>query len=163
MSPAQATSWLRKHCPRVLNLTSEQAIAKFSGRPYVHLGQGVNCSRLAGGRAVLLGNAAAAFPPVGQGGNAALESAMALDHCLAAGPLETVGTRYDAAWRPEADAISWIGAQIRYQNPVLGLRTLVSRAFGVDITSQAKSSTRPYSAVRQAAHRLGPLWPTTPR
>jgi len=42
---------------------------------------------------------------------------MVLDQCLASGPLDTVGARYDAAWSPEADAISWIGWQIRYQNP----------------------------------------------
>jgi hypothetical protein len=37
------------------------------------------------GSAVLLGDDAAAFPPVGQGGNAALESAMVLDQCLVPG------------------------------------------------------------------------------
>ena len=157
-SPTQATTWLRRHCPRVLDLTSEKAIAEFSRRQHVHLGQRLTCSRLYGGRAVLLGDAAAAFPPVGQGGNAALESAMVLDQCLASGPLETIGARYDAAWKPEADAVSWIGAQIRYQSPVMVLRAIITRAFGVDITSEAKSSSRSYSDVRQAARRFGPLW-----
>jgi kynurenine 3-monooxygenase len=107
---------------------------------------------------VLLGDAAAAFPPVGQGGNAALESAIVLDQCLAAGPLDTVGARFEAAWRPEADAISWIGGQIRYQNPWIFVRTIIATAFGVDVASQAKSSTRSYAEVRRAALRLGPLW-----
>jgi 2-polyprenyl-6-methoxyphenol hydroxylase-like FAD-dependent oxidoreductase len=157
-SPAQATAWLRKHCPRVLNLTSQRAITEFSGREYVHLGQRATCSHLYGGRAVLLGDAAAAFPPVGQGGNAALESAMVLDQCLAAGPRETVGARYDAAWKPEADAVSWLGSQIRYQDVRMVLRMAIARAFGVNIASLAKSSTRPYSDVRRAARRLGPIW-----
>jgi kynurenine 3-monooxygenase len=83
---------------------------------------------------------------------------MVLDECLAAGPLESVGARYDAAWKPEADAVSWIGAQIRYQHPVMNLRMVVTRAFGVNVMSQSKSSTRSYSDVRQAARRLGPIW-----
>jgi 2-polyprenyl-6-methoxyphenol hydroxylase-like FAD-dependent oxidoreductase len=157
-SPEQATTWLRKNVPRVLDLTSEQAVAEFSRREGVHLGQRLICSSLYGGRAVLLGDAAAAFPPVGQGGNAALESAIVLDQCLASGPLDTTGVRYNAAWKPEADAISWIGGQVRYQNPRMLLRTFVSGAFGINLFKQAKSSTRSYSDVRHAARRLGPIW-----
>jgi len=157
-SPDQATRWLRRHCPRVFDLTSEQAIAKFSRREYVHLGHGLTCSRLHGGRAVLLGDAAAAFPPVGQGGNAALESAIVLDQCLVSGPLDTVGARFEASWKPEADAVSWIGGQVRYQNPWMFVRMIIASAFGVNIASQAKSSTRSYAQVRRAARRLGPLW-----
>jgi 2-polyprenyl-6-methoxyphenol hydroxylase-like FAD-dependent oxidoreductase len=157
-SPTEAASWLRRRVPRALELTSEQAVAEFAGRAHVNLGQRLSCSRLHAGRAVLLGDAAAAFPPVGQGGNAALESAMVLDQCLTAGPLDTAGARYDAAWRPEAEAISWIGGQIRYQNPVMVLRSLATAPFGVNITSQAKSSSRSYADVRRAARRLGPIW-----
>jgi 2-polyprenyl-6-methoxyphenol hydroxylase-like FAD-dependent oxidoreductase len=157
-SPGQATDWLRRHVPRVLDLTSEQAIAEFSRREYVHLGQRLTCSRLHGGRAVLIGDAAAAFPPVGQGGNAALESAIVLDQCLAAGPLDTVGARFEAAWKPEADAISWIGGQVRYQNPWMFVRIIIATAFGVNVASQSKSSTRSYAQVQRAARRLGPLW-----
>jgi len=157
-SPEEATAWLRKHCPRALDLTSEQKIAEFSRRPAVPLGLGLSCSHLYGGRAVLLGDAAAAFPPVGQGGNAALESAMVLDQCLAAGPLETAGPRYQQAWKPEADAISWIGSQIRYQNPWSNVRVIVASILRANVFGQAKSSTVPYSEVRRAAGWLGPLW-----
>jgi hypothetical protein len=38
------------------------------------------------------------------------------------------------------------------------LRSIVARAFGVNVASEAKSSTRSYSDVRHAARRLGPLW-----
>jgi 2-polyprenyl-6-methoxyphenol hydroxylase-like FAD-dependent oxidoreductase len=157
-SPDQATTWLRKNTPRVLDLTSDRAVAEFSRREGVHLGQRLTCSSLHGGRAVLLGDAAAAFPPVGQGGNAALESAIVLDQCLVSGPLDTAGVRYDAAWKPEADAVSWIGGQVRYQNPRMLVRALVSGAFGINVFKQAKSSTRSYSDVRHAARRLGPIW-----
>lgn len=83
---------------------------------------------------------------------------MVLDQCLAAGTLETVGARYDAVWKPEADAVSWIGAQIRYQDLRMVARMVIARAVGVNIGSLAKSSTRPYSDVRRAARRLGPIW-----
>jgi len=157
-SPEQATAWLRRHCPRVLDLTGERAIADFSRRACVDLGQRLTCSHLHGGRAVLLGDAAAAFPPVGQGGNAALESAIVLAEALASGPLDTAGARYEAAWKPEADAISWIGGQIRYQDRRMLVRGIIAAACGVNITSQTKSSTRSYADVRRAAGRLGPLW-----
>jgi kynurenine 3-monooxygenase len=159
-SPAQATQWLRRHCARVLDMASEQAIADFAQRDWVHLGQRTTCSRLFGGRAVLLGEAAAAFPPVGQGANAALESAVALDQSLATGPVETAGARYEAAWKPEADAVSWMGAQIRYGNPWTSVRAIVSHTFGVNVFGQAKSSTKSYAQVQRAARRLGPLWAT---
>jgi kynurenine 3-monooxygenase len=157
-SPEDATTWLRKHAPRVLDLTSEQAIGEFSQREGAHLGQRLTCSSLHGGKAVLLGDAAAAFPPVGQGGNAALESAIVLDKCLASGPLDTAGARYNTAWKPEADAISWIGGQIRYQNTMANIRMITASVLGINIFKEAKSSTRPYSEVHQAARRLGPLW-----
>jgi 2-polyprenyl-6-methoxyphenol hydroxylase-like FAD-dependent oxidoreductase len=157
-SPAQATAWLRRHVPRALNLAGEQAIAEFSRRESIHLGQRLTCSHLHGGRAVLLGDAAAAFPPIGQGGNAALESAMVLDQCLASGPLDSAGARYEAAWKPEADALSWIGGQIRYQNRWAAVRAITATVFGAHVASQAKSSTRSYADVRRAARRLGPLW-----
>ncbi|GAA3688064.1 hypothetical protein GCM10022224_061700 [Nonomuraea antimicrobica] len=157
-SPEQAAAWLGRHVPRARDLTSEQAIAAFSRRESVHLGQRLICSSLHGGRAVLLGDAAAAFPPIGQGGNAALESAMVLDQCLATGSLDTAAARYEAAWKPEADALAWIGWQIRYQNRWTAVRAIISTALGANVTSQAKSSTRSYAEVRQAARRLGALW-----
>ncbi|MEV1170625.1 FAD-dependent monooxygenase [Nonomuraea sp. NPDC049784] len=157
-SPEQAAAWLGRHVPRARDLTSEQAIAAFSRRESVHLGQRLICSNLHGGRAVLLGDAAAAYPPIGQGGNAALESAMVLDQCLAAGPLDTAAARYEAAWKPEADALSWVGRQVRYQNRWTTVRTIISAALGSNIASQAKSSARSYAEVRRAAGRLGALW-----
>jgi kynurenine 3-monooxygenase len=158
-SPEQASAWLRRYVPRTLDLTSAGAIAEFSRRQYVDLGQRLTCSSLQAGRTVLLGDAAAAFPPVGQGGNAALESAMVLDQCIASGPLETAGARYEAAWKPEADAIGWIGSQIRYQHTRTDARMVIARALGANIFSQAKSSTRSYADVRRGANRrLAPLW-----
>jgi hypothetical protein len=78
-----------------------------------------------------------------------------LDQCLAAGPLDTVGARFEAAWKPEADAISWIGGQVRYQSPWMFVRTIIASAFGVNIASQAAPTPR--CNVRPAAwDRSGP-------
>jgi hypothetical protein len=38
------------------------------------------------------------------------------------------------------------------------LRSIVGRAFGVNIAREAKSSIRSYSDVRHTAGQLGPLW-----
>jgi 2-polyprenyl-6-methoxyphenol hydroxylase-like FAD-dependent oxidoreductase len=111
---------------------------------------------------VLLGDAAAAFPPIGQGGNAALESAMVFDQALASGPLATTGARFEAAWKPEADALTWISSQVRYQSPWMMARVAISRVLGVNPMNDAKSSIRSYSEVRRSARRLGPLWAATP-
>jgi 2-polyprenyl-6-methoxyphenol hydroxylase-like FAD-dependent oxidoreductase len=156
-SSQQATEWLRKHCPRVLELAGEEAVADFSRRACNHLGRRLTCSHLHGGRTVLIGDAAAAFPPIGQGVNAAMESAIVLDQCLATGPVETAAARFEAAWKPEADAISWIGEQMAFQDRRSYLRAVVMSAFGANVVRQAKSSTRSYAEVRSTARRLGPL------
>ena len=161
-SAEEATAWLRRNVPRAMELTSEQAVAEFSRRKAVHLGQGLTCSQLHGGRAVLLGDAAAAFPPIGQGGNAALESAMVLDQALASGPLATTGARFEAAWMPETDALAWISSQVRFQSPGMMARVAISRVLGVNPMNDAKSSIRSYSEVRRSARRLGPLWAEAP-
>ncbi len=156
-SPEGAAAWLREHCPRILELVSEQAVADFSRREFQHLGRRLTCSSLYGGRAVLLGDAAAAFPPIGQGVNAAMESAIVLDQCLATGPLETAAARYEAAWKPEADAVSWIGEQMLFQKPWSGLRQMITFLFGVQAVGRAKSTTSSYADAQRSARRLGPI------
>lgn len=81
-STEDARNFFRERIPRVLELTSEEKIAAFAKRTCYHIGQTLTCSQLHGGKAVLLGDAAAAFPPIGQAVNAAMESAMVLDLCI---------------------------------------------------------------------------------
>lgn len=156
-SPRAAHDWLRRHVPRALEAASDSAIRDFAGRRPVPLGRQVTCSAVSGGRAVLLGDAAVVFPPIGQGCNAALESAVVFDECLGEGPLESVGQRYEAAWKPQADALSWLGSQVRYQDPLTVLKALVGAALGINVVQMSKSSTLTYADVRRAAQRLGPL------
>ena len=49
----------------------------------VHVGKTKTCSRYHSGRVIVLGDAGAPFPPVGQGVNAAMEAATVLDQCIA--------------------------------------------------------------------------------
>jgi kynurenine 3-monooxygenase len=107
-SADQARRYLEKVCPPILEMTSEECVAAFAGRTSYHVGQSATCSQLRGGRVVLLGDAAAPFPPIGQGVNAAMESALVLDEVLAKPgvDLRDAAARYSAAWKPESDAVT---------------------------------------------------------
>jgi kynurenine 3-monooxygenase len=112
---------------------------------------------------VLLGDAAAAFPPIGQGVNAAMESAMTLDLRIGeAGrsPMELLEAArlYSATWKPEADAVSWMSVRSLFENRLHMLRATITTKLGLSIFDQAKSADIPYSDVRRTAERLWPLW-----
>ena len=153
----------RERAPRVLELTSDEKVEAFSKRPCYHIGQTLTCSQLHGDRAVLLGDAAAAFPPIGQGVNAAMESAMTLDLCIGENghsplALREAAARYSARWKPEADAVSWMSIRSLFENRLHMLRASMASKLGVSIFDQAKSAEVPYSAVRRQAERRWPLW-----
>jgi 2-polyprenyl-6-methoxyphenol hydroxylase-like FAD-dependent oxidoreductase len=162
-SSDDALRYFRTHVPRVLELTSADKVAGFAERPCYHIGKTLACSRLYGGKAVLLGDAAAAFPPIGQGVNAAMESAMILDECIdetgsSAPQLLEAAKKYDAKWRPEADAVSWKSVRSLFENRYHMLRASIAPRLGISVFVQAKSATIPYSEVRRKAERLWPLW-----
>ena len=66
--------------------------------------------------------------------------------------------RYDAEWKPEADAVSWIAQRVRFEEPLNMLRSVVTMALGVNVVGQAKRTNLPYSQVRRRARLLGPVW-----
>jgi 2-polyprenyl-6-methoxyphenol hydroxylase-like FAD-dependent oxidoreductase len=112
---------------------------------------------------VLLGDAAAAFPPIGQGANGAMESAMMLDLCVSEvgsspGGLREAATLYNARWKPEADAVAWMSIRSLFENRFHMLRASITTKLGLSIFDQAKSVDVPYSEVRRKAERLWPLW-----
>ena len=159
----EARDFFRKHSPRVLELTSDEKVAAFAQRTCYHIGQTLTCSQLNGGKAVLLGDAAAAFPPIGQGVNAAMESAMVLDQCIgelgsSAQQLAKAAAHYSSKWKPEADAVSWMSVRSLFENRYHMMRAALTSKFGLSIFSQAKSADVPYSEVRRKAERLWPLW-----
>jgi 2-polyprenyl-6-methoxyphenol hydroxylase-like FAD-dependent oxidoreductase len=162
-SADEARAFFLRRCPRVLDLTSDAAVAAFAQRECYHIGRKLTCSQLDGGKAVLLGDAAAPFPPIGQGLNAAMESAMTLDLCIGlaghAPPQLLEATRlYTTRWKPEADAASWISEKSLFENRYHTLRALATMRLGLNIASEAKSPVVPYSEVKRKAERMWPLW-----
>lgn len=162
-SEEDARRFFRERIPRVLELASEEKIAAFAQRTCYHIGQTLTCSQLHGGKAVLLGDAAAAFPPIGQGVNAAMESAMVLDRCIgeagrSPAELLEVARLYNTRWRPEADAVSWMSVRSLFENRGHMLRATITSRLGLSVFDRAKSVDVPYSEVRRKAERLWPLW-----
>ncbi len=103
------------------------------------------------------------FPPIGQGVNAAMESAMVLEQCIGEvgsvpDQLLEAASNYSSKWKPEADAVSWMSVKSLFENRFHMLRASITSKLGVSIFSQAKSAEIPYSEVKRKAKRLWPLW-----
>lgn len=162
-SAEEARGFFRERCPRILELASDESIAAFARRACYHIGRKLTCSQLHGGKAVLIGDSAGPFPPIGQGVNAAMESAMVLDTCVGevgSSPTELpeAARLYNTRWKPEADAVSWISEKSLFENRFHELRTQIAMRLGLHVVEQAKSADVPYSEVRRKAERLWPLW-----
>jgi len=155
--------FLRKRVPKILELASEEKIAAYAKRTCYHIGQTLTCSQLYGGKAVLLGDAAAAFPPIGQGVNAAMESAMVLDICIgemghSPTQLLEAAKLYNNKWKLEVDAVLWMSEKFLYENHFHLLRAIITTKLGLCILNQAKSADIPYSQLKCKADRLWLLW-----
>ena len=162
-SVEEARHFFQKRVPRILELASEESLAAYAKRTCYHIGQKLTCSQLHGGKAVLLGDAAAPFPPIGQGVNAAMESAMALDLCIGQtghSPVQLLEAAklYNTQWKLEADAVSWISEKSLFENRFHMLRSTLTMKLGLDIFGPAKRSDIPYSEVRRKGERFWPLW-----
>jgi kynurenine 3-monooxygenase len=154
-----AHRFLRKACPRVLDLASPKAITEFAHRTCYHIGQKLLCSQLHGGTAVLIGDAAGPFPPIGQGVNAAMEAAMMLSESIASASDPRAGAaNYDVRWKPELDAVSWMSEKMLFENRLHTLRANLTMKAGINVIGQAKSSQKSYAQVYADAQRFGPLW-----
>jgi 2-polyprenyl-6-methoxyphenol hydroxylase-like FAD-dependent oxidoreductase len=160
-STNEARRYFHERAPRVLELTSDDKLAAYASRPCYHIGQTLRCSQLHGGKAVLLGDAAEAFPPIGQGVNAAMESAMTLDVCIGeASPdrLSEAASAYSGRWKPEVDAVAWMSLRSLFENRYHMMRSMLARKLGVNMFDDAKSDTIPWSEVKRKAHRIWPFW-----
>lgn len=120
----EAKAFLHTHYPSrgknaLTHYASDQAIADFSKQDNIPTGRAKICSTFHVGKLVLLGDAAAPFPPVGQGVNAAMEMAIVLDTCIGEQLAKPHSSGKDALlskaintfaekWEPEADAIRTI-------------------------------------------------------
>jgi 2-polyprenyl-6-methoxyphenol hydroxylase-like FAD-dependent oxidoreductase len=162
-SADDARRYFRERVPRVLELTSDDKVAAFADRPCYHIGQTLRCSQLHGGKAALLGDAAEAFPPIGQGVNAAMESAITLDRCIGetgddAAQLLEAARLYSERWKPEADAVAWMAIRSLFENRLHMLRASLAGKLGISIFEEAKSAEVPWSEVQRKAKRRWPLW-----
>jgi 2-polyprenyl-6-methoxyphenol hydroxylase-like FAD-dependent oxidoreductase len=163
-SPSEAHGYLRARSPRVLEFATETAVAAFAQRKCYHIGRSLTCSQLHGGKAVLVGDAAAAFPPIGQGLNAALESSMLLDQTIgdvgrSPSHLLEAASAFSARWKPEVEAAAWVAERHLAENRWHNFRAQVTRAlFGLSVVSETKRSDISYSEVKHRAQRLWPLW-----
>ena len=158
-----ARGFLQTRCPRVLEFAGDEQVSAFANRTCYHIGRSLTCSGFHGGKAVLIGDAAALYPPIGQGVNGAMESAMVLDQCIrdsGSSPdrLPQAAETYTERWKPEADAVSWISERSLFENRFHTVRALATSMLGLSIFEQAKSAEVPYSQVRRRAERLWPLW-----
>src|SRR5258708_12874068 len=146
-----------------MQYVGEKELPAFVKRKCHHIGKAVRCSTPNKGKIVLLGDAGAPFPPIGQGINAAMESAVVLDEAIGeTGGGETPEQLRQAAdaftvkWKPEADAATWIGLRWTFSSLGASVKAFLAELFGVSVVSQAKYM--PYSEVyHQAKRRLGPL------
>ena len=157
-STAEAQQFLADRVPRMLELTSEEQIAAFAQRDSSNIGRTLTCSQIYGGKAVLLGDAAGAFPPIGQGGNAALESGTIIDLCIgevgnSPAQLLEAAKLYDTRWKPEVDAITWITRKslVEKDSPFSIMHASKPE---LRLFHQAKSVEIPYSEVRRKAEQL---------
>ena len=138
----------------ITKLCSMAAIEAFSRRESVPIGRSKECSAMHGGRVVLLGDAGAPFPPVGQGVNAAMEAATVLDTCIGlqlgnggstADVLEAAARDFTRAWAPEASAIRTIARGLEYNASVFFIpRSVLYLRLGVSALHNAKDGNLSY-------------------
>ena len=156
-----ARALLKQHAPDVLKMVSDDSLASFVTRKTYHIGRMVSCSQLHGGRAVLLGDAGAPFPPIGQGINAAMESAIVLDQCIERFEIEHLqeaAAQYNKHWKPEADAVTWITRKVTYGKRNHIFRLLLTVPFGINLLSNAKKAEMSYSDVQKQGQNWGFVW-----
>ena len=149
----EAKNFLEKTQPLLLRYASPSRIEEFSQRECIATGKSKQCSSLVSGRVVLLGDAGAPVPPIGQGVNAAMESAMVLDQCLAIAQTqssepEAIVTQaqehFLARWTPEADALRKIALTVDLSKDHTAKRLLLASALGYSGVTNAKKEELSY-------------------
>ena len=65
---------------------------------------------------------------------------------------------YNAAWKPESDAVSWMSEKSLFENRFHMFRNLIAMKLGADMFEDAKSPTMSYSEAKKKADRIWPFW-----
>lgn len=158
---------LQKKCPKVLQYCSDDALEAFADLPAQNIGRITLSSQLHAGKVVFLGDAAVSYPPIGQGINGAMESAMVLDQCLTeasskgtmdADAINNAMLEYSERWLPETRAVSWFGKKLNQAKRWHVIRALMLEALRLGSLHHTKSSTMSYAEAQRRAKRLGPIW-----
>jgi kynurenine 3-monooxygenase len=162
-SADEARRFLARKAPRVLDYASPAMIEAYSARPCYHIGQKLTCTQLNGKKGVLIGDAAGPFPPIGQGVNAAMESAMTLDLAIAKSggngeALLRAAQIYSESWKPEIDAVSWMSEKSLFENRFHMLRVQLAMKLGANMFEDAKRDDIAWSEVKRQAQKRRLLW-----
>ncbi len=149
-SVPHATKWLKENCPLLAaSFVSPKAIEEWVRKTEsVPSGRWRLLDSFYSGRLVFIGDAAASHPPVGQGLNAAMESATVLDMAIGkrASNLTAALKLYEANWKRQAEALSIMSRDLDMAKMGLlrSIRMLIFSFCGVSSLQNAKSSFMSY-------------------
>ena len=151
----------------LLRYVSDKSLQEFQKRMPQATGKGKVFSTWSHGHCVLVGDAGAPFPPIGQGVNAGMEGALILGETLVEGlgpgfvPSEAAVTRafqaFTEKWKPEADAVTEISALTdvgMFTNPLEVAKTLALAKMKCGGVGLAKDASFTYQEAL-AAHKSG--------
>ena len=157
-SDEESKSLLEKAHPLLLRYASDSSIAELSRRQSIHTGKSKRCSSLAVGRVVFLGDAGAPIPPIGQGVNAAMESAVVLDQCLEQAqkkcpdPMSVVDLArraFNEQWEKETDALRQIAMTVDTSKSYTVRRLLLASLLGYSAVNMSKKDSLSYQQALQ--------------
>jgi 2-polyprenyl-6-methoxyphenol hydroxylase-like FAD-dependent oxidoreductase len=157
-SDEESKSLLEKAHPLLLRYASDSSIAELSHRQSIHTGKSKRCSSLAVGRVVFLGDAGAPIPPIGQGVNAAMESAVVLDQCLEQAqkkcpdPMSVVDLArraFNEQWEKETDALRQIAMTVDTSKSYTVRRLLLASLLGYSAVNMSKKDSLSYQQALQ--------------
>ena len=157
-SKDDAKDLLKKAAPLLLRYASDSSIFEFSCQKSIQTGRSKRCSTLAIDRVVLLGDAGAPIPPIGQGVNAAMESAIVLDQCLVKAQAQcpdimtTINFAqrlFNEQWQKETDALRQIAMTVDPSKPYSARRLLIASLLGYSAIAMSKKSSLSYQQAWQ--------------
>ena len=145
---------------QVLRHCSDKELRAFQQRKPQATGKGKVCGTWVAGKCVLLGDAAAPFPPIGQGVNAAMEGAVVLDRIFAqhaylqSEGIEHATAAFCAEWKKETDALTAITVRLDVLSlgPLGIARQFVLQWLGKDALSNTKNGDMLYSVASAIDH-----------
>ena len=149
---------LEKAHPLLLRYASDSSIEELRGRESIQTGKSKRCSSLAIDKVVFLGDAGAPIPPIGQGVNAAMESAIVLDQCLAqaqqkcSDPISAVGLArrlFNEQWEKETDALRHIAMTVDTSKSSTVRRLLLASLLGYSAVNMSKKDSLSYQQAWQ--------------